>query len=32
MPAPKALPREVRIIGGQWKRTKLPVADKPRVH
>jgi 16S rRNA (guanine966-N2)-methyltransferase len=23
------LPREVRIIGGLWKRTKLPVADKP---
>jgi 16S rRNA (guanine(966)-N(2))-methyltransferase RsmD len=23
------MPREVRIIGGQWKRTKLPVADKP---
>ena len=23
------LPRAVRIIGGQWKRTKLPVADKP---
>lgn len=22
-------PREVRIIGGQWKRTKLPVADLP---
>lgn len=22
-------PREVRIIGGLWKRTKLPVADKP---
>jgi 16S rRNA (guanine966-N2)-methyltransferase len=22
-------PREVRIIGGQWKRTKLPVPDKP---
>src|SRR5205085_7494542 len=22
-------PREVRIIGGQWKRTKLPVRDKP---
>jgi len=22
-------PHEVRIIGGQWKRTKLPVADKP---
>jgi len=20
---------EVRIIGGQWKRSKLPVADKP---
>jgi 16S rRNA (guanine(966)-N(2))-methyltransferase RsmD len=25
-PAP---PREVRIIGGTWKRTKLPVRDKP---
>ncbi len=24
-----ALPREVRIIGGQWKRSKLPVVDKP---
>jgi 16S rRNA (guanine(966)-N(2))-methyltransferase RsmD len=24
-----ARPHEVRIIGGQWKRTKLPVADKP---
>ena len=23
------LPRQIRIIGGQWKRTKLPVADKP---
>lgn len=23
------LPREVRIIGGQWKRTKLPVSDAP---
>ncbi len=23
------LPREVRIIGGDWKRTKLPVADAP---
>jgi len=22
-------PREVRIIGGQWKRSKLPVADSP---
>jgi len=27
-PAPAA-PREVRIIGGQWRRTRLPVADKP---
>ena len=26
---PSALPREVRIIGGQWKRSKLPVADAP---
>jgi len=27
-PAPRReLPREVRIIGGQWKRSKLPVAD-----
>ena len=26
---PRELPREVRIIGGQWKRTKLPVADRP---
>ncbi len=26
---PGALPREVRIIGGQWKRSKLPVADAP---
>ena len=23
------LPREVRIIGGTWKRSKLPVADRP---
>src|SRR5438132_8589761 len=22
-------PRQVRIIGGQWKRSKLPVADAP---
>ena len=22
-------PREVRLIGGQWKRSKLPVADSP---
>ena len=22
-------PHEVRIIGGRWKRTRLPVADKP---
>lgn len=31
-PAAKAVARpagEVRIIGGQWKRSKLPVADKP---
>ncbi len=29
-PAPRrALPREVRIIGGQWRRSKLPVADLP---
>jgi 16S rRNA (guanine966-N2)-methyltransferase len=25
----KAPPREVRIIGGLWKRSKLPVADAP---
>ena len=24
-----ALPREVRIIGGSWKRSKLPVVDRP---
>lgn len=29
MKARQAPPREVRIIGGQWKRTKLPVADAP---
>ncbi|AEG94461.1 methyltransferases-like protein [Ramlibacter tataouinensis TTB310] len=23
------MPNEVRIIGGQWKRTRLPVADRP---
>lgn len=28
-PATAAGAHEVRIIGGQWKRTKLPVADKP---
>jgi len=28
-PARAELPREVRIIGGQWKRSKLPVADRP---
>jgi len=27
--APQGAPREVRIIGGQWKRSKLPVADRP---
>jgi 16S rRNA (guanine966-N2)-methyltransferase len=25
----RAPAREVRIIGGQWKRSKLPVADRP---
>src|SRR4051812_368158 len=29
MPKSAAPPREVRIIGGLWKRTKLPVRDKP---
>ena len=29
MPIQKALAKEVRIIGGQWKRTRLPVLDKP---
>jgi 16S rRNA (guanine966-N2)-methyltransferase len=28
-PAKRALPNEVRIIGGAWKRSKLPVADRP---
>ena len=28
-PALPRPPQEVRIIGGQWKRSKLPVADKP---
>jgi 16S rRNA (guanine966-N2)-methyltransferase len=28
-PRPAGPPREVRIIGGQWKRSKLPVADQP---
>jgi 16S rRNA (guanine(966)-N(2))-methyltransferase RsmD len=23
------MPREVRVIGGSWKRSKLPVADRP---
>jgi 16S rRNA (guanine(966)-N(2))-methyltransferase RsmD len=27
--APRKPAREVRIIGGQWKRSKLPVADRP---
>ncbi|TFZ03706.1 16S rRNA (guanine(966)-N(2))-methyltransferase RsmD [Ramlibacter humi] len=27
--APGRRPNEVRIIGGAWKRTRLPVADKP---
>src|SRR5690349_15552930 len=29
MPKSSAPPREVRIIGGTWKRTKLPVRDNP---
>ena len=29
MPSRQAPPREVRIVGGQWKRTRLPVFDKP---
>lgn len=28
-PAARRAPNEVRIVGGQWKRTRLPVADKP---
>ena len=28
-PSIRRAPHEVRIIGGQWKRTKLPVPDKP---
>ncbi len=28
-PAGRAPPREVRIIGGLWKRSKLPVTDAP---
>jgi 16S rRNA G966 N2-methylase RsmD len=28
-PPRRVLPNAVRIIGGQWKRTRLPVADKP---
>src|SRR5437764_1155566 len=28
-PARRTLPHQVRIIGGQWKRTPLPVADRP---
>jgi len=28
-PPRRELPREVRIIGGQWKRSKLQVADLP---
>lgn len=27
--APRRPAHEVRIVGGQWKRTRLPVADKP---
>jgi 16S rRNA (guanine(966)-N(2))-methyltransferase RsmD len=28
-PRSSAFPREVRVIGGVWKRSKLPVADRP---
>jgi 16S rRNA (guanine966-N2)-methyltransferase len=28
-PARRTLPNQVRIIGGLWKRTPLPVADRP---
>jgi 16S rRNA (guanine(966)-N(2))-methyltransferase RsmD len=29
-PSPsRTAPHEVRLIGGQWKRTRLPVADRP---
>ena len=28
-PARRGLPHQVRIIGGLWKRTPLPVADRP---
>ena len=28
-PARRTLPHQVRIIGGLWKRTLLPVADRP---
>src|SRR3954452_21324607 len=28
-PARRAVPHQVRIIGGTWKRTLLPVADRP---
>ncbi len=28
-PARRGLPTQVRIIGGLWKRTPLPVADRP---
>jgi 16S rRNA (guanine966-N2)-methyltransferase len=27
--APRRTANEVRIVGGQWRRTRLPVADKP---
>ena len=28
-PAGRAPARQVRIVGGEWKRSLLPVADKP---
>jgi 16S rRNA (guanine(966)-N(2))-methyltransferase RsmD len=29
MPAARTAPHEVRIIGGRWKRSRLPVPDRP---
>src|SRR3954468_19195050 len=28
-PGHRTIPNQVRIIGGMWKRTPLPVADRP---
>ena len=29
VPPARQMPQEVRIIGGQWKRSRLPVLDRP---